>query len=116
MSPIVSWAPRLLALAFAGFLALFAADVFTSSLSLPQRGLALLMHLVPALLVLVTLALAWRREWVGVLVFPLLAALHFGLGSGHLHWSAYAVIDGPLILIGALYLLSWRQRAAAATP
>ena len=109
---VVYWAPRLLGIAFAAFLGLFAADVFDLPLGPSEKALALLLHLVPSLLVLLGLALAWRREWIAALVFPLLAALHVALKLGQLHWSAYLVIDGPLILMGALFLLSWRQRAA----
>lgn len=118
MKQVVTWAPRLLGLAFAGFLALFAADVFDTPLSVPEKGFALLMHLVPSFLVLVALAVVWRREWIATLVFPLLAALHLAMAFGRLHWSAYVLIEGPLLLIGLLFLLSWRQRTAhaAGTP
>jgi len=108
----VYWAPRLLSIGFAAFLGLFAADVFDLPLSASEKTLALLLHLVPSLLVLLGLAVAWRREWIAALAFPLLAALHLSMAFGRLHWSAYVLIEGPLLLIGLLFLLSWRQRVA----
>ena len=72
---------------------------------------ALLMHLVPTGIVLVALAIVWRREWIGALVFPLLALFQIVTKWGRLHWSAYAVIAGPLFLLGFLFFLNWRQRA-----
>ena len=104
------WAPRLLTMAFAAFLAVFALDVFTEPMGILERAGALAMHMIPSGLLLLALAVAWRREWLGAVIFPLLAAWHFMQGSSHMHWSAYLVIEGPLLLLAVLFLLSWRLR------
>jgi hypothetical protein len=102
------WLPRLLALGFAGFLAIFALDVFDNDAPFGQILLALLMHLIPNFLVLASLAVAWRWPRLGAPLFALLAAVHFLSASPRMHWSAFAVIDGPLILLALLFLTSPR--------
>lgn len=106
---MLHWTPRVLGIAFAAFLAIFAVDVFDMPLDAGQRIQALLMHLVPAGLVLAALVLAWRHEWIGAILFPSLALLHLALSWGRLDWSACAAIEGPLILLGLLFGLDWRN-------
>ena len=65
-----------------------------------NKALALLMHLIPTLIVLVALAVVLRREWVGAVLFPLLAVFYLVTKWGQLDWSGCAVIDGPSLLLG----------------
>jgi hypothetical protein len=103
----VFWAPRVAGLLMAGFLALFALDALTEG-TLVQRVVGLLIHLVPAALVLIVVAIAWRFEWVGALAFGALAIGYGMMVNWRLDWVA--VIGGPLALIAVLFLVSWRQR------
>jgi hypothetical protein len=48
-----------------------------------------------------------RREWIGAILFPLLAVFHLVTKWGRLDWAGYAVIDGPLLVLGVLSLLNW---------
>ena len=105
------WTPRILGLLFAGFISLFALDVFSEHQGFRDTALALLRHLVPTGLLLLILAVSWRWEWVGALLFAALGAVYLVAFWGRFHWSAYAVISGPLFLLGILFLLGWRQRA-----
>ena len=105
------WMPRILCLVFAGFISLFALDVFQEGLGAWRTTLALLMHLIPTFLILIVLAVSWRWEWVGALLFTGLALLYLLTSWGRLHWSAYVVISGPLFLLGVLFLLNWIWRA-----
>jgi hypothetical protein len=52
------WTPRVLGVLFVAFLSLFALDVFGEGYGLGGTILALVMHLIPALLVLAALVLA----------------------------------------------------------
>ena len=105
------WTPRILCIAFAAFLSIFALDVFSMPFNFRQKILALMMHLIPTWIVLIALAVVWRREWIGAVLFPLLAVFHAVTKWGQLDWSAYAIIDGPLLFLGALFLFNWRNRA-----
>lgn len=100
------WSPRVLGILFAIFLSLFALDVFNKGYSVGETILALLIHLIPTYLVVISLALAWRWEWAASILFIALA-LFYMASSGNGSW----VISVPLWLIGILFLLNWRYRA-----
>jgi hypothetical protein len=108
---LLFWTPRILCLLFAAFLSLFALDVFKESGGFWDITVALLVHLVPSIVLLLLLALAWRWEFAGALLFAALGACYLVFSWGRFHWSTYAVISGPLFLIGALFLFNWRYRA-----
>lgn len=108
------WTPRILCLAFAVFLSLFAFDVFERGRSFWETGLALAIHLIPTAVLLVVLALAWRRDWIGALVFAAAAILYGAGNTKHPTWIL--IISGPLILIAVLFLANWLQRRAASGP
>lgn len=107
---VLDWSPRLLLIAYTAFLGLFALDVFGLGLGFWRTLGALLMHLLPNVLLLMLLVLAWRRPWLGGLVCLGLAAAYAATAGRRFGWTAVALISGPLLLTGALYLLSWAAR------
>ncbi len=112
------WAPRILCLLLAVFLSLFALDAFDEGGSIGRTVLAFLIHLFPAALVVLVLALSWRRELVGAIAFLALGLLYIvGMGI-RLRWSASVVIAGPLFVVSALFLSNWalKRRGAIARP
>lgn len=110
MKPWLTWTPRILGLLFAAFLSLFALDVFDQGFGFWETVLALLMHLIPTGIVLVVLAVSWRWERIGAILFMALGIWYLLTAWGRFHWSAYVVICGPLLLIGVLFLASWLNR------
>jgi len=116
-SRLVFWAPRILCVLFAAFVSLFALDIFGEGYSFWETIVALAMHLIPTAVILVALAIAWRWEWVGGLVFIALGALYI-LIFPQGHWGAYLVISGPLFLVGILFLVGawYRTRLRASAP
>lgn len=107
---LLFWTPRILCILFAAFISTFAADVFGEGYGFWRTILALLIHLIPTWIVLVVLAVAWRLEWVGGIVFTALATLYLAMFWGRFHWSTYLVISGPLFLVGILFFLNWLYR------
>ena len=107
--------PRLLCILFAVFISLFALDVFGEGHGFWGTMLALLKHLIPTGLLLVVLAITWRWEWVGGLLFPTLGVLYLVTAWGRFHWSAYVAISGPPCLVGVLFLVSWFYRDRSST-
>jgi hypothetical protein len=106
---ILFWAPRIAGILVAGFLALFALDAFNASsflVALPDFGI----HLIPSLLVLTVVAIAWRFEWIGAIAFVGLAALYAIMARGRLDWIV--AISGPMLMVGLLFLASWRHRTS----
>ena len=76
-----------------------------------KTTLALLIHLIPVFALILVLAVTWRWEWVGAVVFPALGVMYILSTHGRFHWSVYLMIPGPLFLLGALFLVNWLFRA-----
>ena len=108
---ILYWTPRILGIAFALFLSLFALDVFGEGLGFWRTLLALFMHLIPVFVVLAVIALAWRWEWVGFVFLTALGFVYIRFASmRHFGWQPYALISGPLFLVALLFLINWLKR------
>jgi len=105
------WTPRVLGILFALFLSLFALDVFAEGAGFREIALALALHLLPTLLVVALLVLAWRREWLGALGFLALAVLYVARFWGVFPLLTYVMMTGPLVVIALLFLFGWRNRA-----
>ena len=105
------WTPRIFCILFAAFLSLFALDVFGEGYSFWKTLLALLIHLVPVGVMILILVISWRWAWVGGIVFPSLGVLHIVWAWHRFPWSVYAIIAGPLFLLGILFWINWIYRA-----
>ena len=103
---LLLWSPRVLGILTALFLGLFALDAFGEGRSFAEALPAFLVHASPAFLLLLVVAVSWRREWVGGAVFLALAALYSVAARNHPGWIP--IVSGPLAAVGALFLLSWR--------
>ncbi len=109
------WAPRVLAAGFAIFLSLFAGDASNEAESDRVRSMGFFMHLLPALFCALVAVLAWKKEWIGALVFGLLAGIYAWWAWAHPQWIF--VIATPMLLLSVLYVLAWRERRkTASTP
>ncbi len=111
------WTPRALSIVFIAFLSLFALDVFDEHLGLWRTVLALTMHLIPSLVLIAALVLAWRGEWIG-------AAIYAGAGLLYVWWVVsmsrpvppamrliwILTIAGPAFVIAGLFLANWLKR------
>lgn len=106
---VLYWAPRVLSLCFVLFLSLFALDAFSGGPWWVMLG-AFLMHLVPALLLLGAVAIAWRHEWFGALVFLGFAAWYVYAAGLDRPWSWYASIALPSAIVGVFFLASWFKK------
>ena len=104
---ILWWSPRVLGIGLCLFLSLFALDAFSGEKKFLEALTAFAIHLLPAMAVLAAVVVAWRWEWVGGLVFFVLAIVYAMLTLGHLSWML--VISGPLVIEGLLFLWSWRH-------
>ena len=108
---ILYWTPRILCLLFAAFISIFALDVFSEGYSFVETVVALIMHLVPTFIVLIVLAISWRWEWVGAVIFATLGVLFIAWDPGRFPLSAYVIMTTPLFLIAGLFLANWVLRA-----
>jgi hypothetical protein len=104
---LLLWSPRILGILVSLFLSLFALDALGPGKSLLEAGRDFLIHVSPMLVLLGVVALSWRWEWVGGLVFTGLAVTYAYMARLHPAWVSG--VSGPLLLVGVLFLLSWSQ-------
>lgn len=112
----LSWLARTLAISFALLISLIALDVFSMGLSPGDALLALLIHLIPTLIILLVLLVAWRWEGIGGLLFIVLGFAYVGATWSVDRIWVYALISGPLLLIGLLFVLAWFSRPQETDP
>jgi hypothetical protein len=65
---------------------------------------------VPTFVVLIVLAISWRWEWVGAVIFSTLGVLYIVMAWGRFPLSVYFVISGPLFVVAGLFLANWILR------
>lgn len=102
------WTPRILCMLFAGFISIFAMDVFDEKYSFRQTIFALFIHLIPAFFIIIILLLSWKWEWIGGVVFNLLGVLYIVTWKHDI--SAILIISGPLFILGFLFVYGWIHR------
>ena len=112
--PVLFWAPRALSTLFILFVSMFALDVFQEGHGFWQTLAALAIHLIPSFLMLATLLIAWRHEWVGAALFAVFGVffLYFVRGS----WWVKCIFAVPCLLTAWLFYLNWRHRNERAAP
>ncbi|MCE9619199.1 MAG: hypothetical protein K8R92_04750 [Planctomycetes bacterium] len=110
---VLFWAPRVLGILYVLFLCLFAMDAFNQGHDFWKAFTDLGMQLIPALIAATLLAISWRRELVGAILFFVLAGFYCAW-TKRFDWSL--VIAGPMILIGVLFLFSWKSGSRSRTP
>lgn len=110
----IYWTPRILAILFVLFLAIFSLDVFEENYGFWGMLLGLFMHNIPALILLVVVIISWKHEIVGGIAFVLAGLVYIALLlMNSFEWymlSWIATIAGPAFFIGILFLLNWRQK------
>jgi hypothetical protein len=109
MNRALFWAPRALCILFIAFVSLFALDVFQEGRGFWQTVAALAMHLIPSFVMIAVLAVAWRREWVGTLLFGAFVVLFAIIVRAP--WWGKAMFVVPCVATAWLFLLNWRRRA-----
>lgn len=99
MKRILYLTSRLLAVVYTAFIGSFALDTLGPAFSWTALGI----HLVPAAGLLSLTWVAWRREFLGGLVFLGLGVLYLSMTRGIGSKLFFPVLLGPLFLIGALF-------------
>lgn len=99
------WIPRILAIVFIVFLALFALDVFIPGKTLDYYFVALFMHLIPNFFLAGILLVAWRHEKIGGGLFLLIAIFFTLFFRTYMMFANFLMISLPVLVIGGLFLL-----------
>jgi len=102
---LLYWSPRILATLAILFMMMFSLDCFEGETG--DILLCLVMHNIPAFIIIVILVIAWKWELIGGVLFVaafLAGSIYFnGFGS---NWGALIVMV-PFLLTGILFLLHY---------
>lgn len=109
LKQILLWTPRVAGILFVLFISLFALDIFDLQLGFWGTIVGLFMHLIPSIVLAIAIIIAWKREWVGALLFLGWAVFYVASFRGF-DWSVYLIIAGLPALIGILFLADWVWR------
>lgn len=116
---IIHWLPRILCILAILFISLFALDAFNPEKTFWQQIGDFLMHLIPSFVLIIFLIIAWKREFIGGILFILI-----GLGFSpfiFMHnykmnqsvWMSLMIIlmiTIPFIIIGILFIVSHNMK------
>jgi glucose-6-phosphate-specific signal transduction histidine kinase len=98
---------------YIAFISMFALDVFGQGFGFWDTLAALVIHLLPTFVLILTLILAWRWEWVGAVLFGSAGALYTltvlpksNLSSEvKLIWCMSIAV--PAFIIAGLFFFNW---------
>jgi hypothetical protein len=94
---------------------MFALDAFGEGKPIPATLRDFTIHLIPAFVLLGLVLASFRRQWIGGVACIGLAVVYaVTMSRGRLDWML--TISGPLLVVGALFLVSWYRRIAWAQP
>lgn len=100
---LLRWVPRLLGVLYAGFISLFAFDVWGMGGSFWDQLAGFLIHLLPTYFIVAALIIAWHRPWIGGILFLVLAT-GFGLFFGWQEVTTLLLTAVAPTIIGLLFL------------
>ncbi|HNE30106.1 MAG TPA: hypothetical protein PKL15_10980 [Saprospiraceae bacterium] len=103
---LLTWSPRILVLAFALFVSVFALDAWSEGGSFGHRLLAFLIHLLPTAAILGALYVAWRWRIIGGLVFMVLGMIFTVYFAAWRTTELFLMLSMPLFLSGVLFIFS----------
>ncbi len=109
LKQILFWVPRITGILFVLFLSMFALDIFEMHLGFWGTIVGLFMHLIPSILLMIAILVAWRREWFGAALF-IGWAIWYGISFREFEWSVYVLIAGLPTVIGLFFLAGWIWR------
>lgn len=113
---ILRWTPRVLCIVAILFISMFAFDSFSHERTFFQNLGSLLMHLLPTFILVAFLVVAWNWELTGGILIALtgLAATPFIYNLNFQRTQSVSTSLGvilmitlPLIIIGALFIISY---------
>jgi hypothetical protein len=115
--------PRILSIFAIGFISLFALDSFEHG-TLGEQILAFLLHMIPSFVLTIILAIAWKWELIGGILYILLGILlspfiyTHNYRMNHSVWISLeiiALITFPFVLSGSLFVWSHYMKRKTST-
>jgi hypothetical protein len=108
---LIRWSPRIFSMLLIALLMMFSLDVFESNVPWYEILLGLLIHNIPAFILIMVLIISWKKPLVGAIVFTT-AGLFYGfwmiLDQGMGQWLAVLSLGVPAIIIGILFYMDYK--------
>lgn len=106
MSTFFTWFPRILGICYSLFIASFSLDVFSEVGGVWQKILGFLIHLIPAVVTVICLLVAWHYRILGGLLYIVVGMvfmIYFGSWRDTL---SFVLITLPMVVAGVFFILS----------
>lgn len=116
---ILHWMPRIICIIAILFISKFAMNAIESYLTIWQQVLLLLVHLIPAALLVGLLVIAWKWELPGGILFtligftlaPIIYQHNYNMDQSMGMSLGFVMLFAlPLVIIGILFILSFVKR------
>ena len=114
---LLYWTPRILCVLAILFISMFALDAFDGNASVWQKIGGFIIHLIPSYILIALLIVAWKWELIGGIIFMLIglgfAPSIYIINHNRNHFSVsqslidVLMINGPIIIVGILFLISY---------
>ena len=110
------WLPRILCILAILFISMFALDAFSSEESFIVQLGDFIMHLIPSFVLLFLLIVAWKKEFLGGIIFmilglgmsPFVFKMNYNMNESF--WMSLGIImmiTIPFFIVGVLFLVSY---------
>lgn len=103
-------AARILMLLFAGFISIFALDVFENPDSILPTIAALGIHLLPTFVIIGLVLLSRKNDLLPAIAYTALGFLYIWWAWDRFPFITYLIIAGPLFVAGILHGICWSNR------
>jgi len=100
------WLPRVLVIVYISFFVLLSLDVFNSTATALEKIGGFFMHNISTILLIVSLAYAWKKTRTGGIIFVILGILFTIFYGTYERLDTFVLISLPLLLVGTLFLLN----------
>ena len=112
---IFHWLPRITCILAILFVSLFALDAFAPGLTIWQQLADFMIHLIPSFILIATLFIAWKWEFIGGIIFMVigvgLSPIVFLMNYHRTHsigvsLTIILMITIPFVVVGILFIAS----------
>lgn len=100
------WIPRILGILYICFISLFALDAFSGEVRFLEKIVGFIIHLIPSLVLILVLLIAWKNERMGGFLFVVLSLAFTLFFNTYRNWIAFLFISSPVLVIGILFVIS----------
>jgi hypothetical protein len=116
---LIHWLPRIICILAILFISMFALDAFNPEKTIWQQIGDFLIHLIPSFVLIIILIIAWKREFIGGIIFTLIGLgfspfiFIYNYNMNQSVWMSLFIIlivTIPYVTAGILFILSHKMK------